>query len=343
MVDRRSPSILQAPARRRLSNRVSPRLALLSFFLMLLAGCARPPADHLGDAILYQTAAPPRVAASHTPVFLVQEPAETFNKIGRPAIREVPDAPPEVFVDPAQPAIFYERQEFQTAKGHYTNLVYRIHFPEVPLGWDRINLTAGRNPGLLIIYTFDDRATLLLVTTVHTCGCYLAFLPTEALEAKAYPPDWPAGRQMVYGYSLPSVINLPRQESDDRLMFTLASQTHRIRDVGLVGKDEREGLPAQEMALLPMDDLYALPYRDRTTPFFETTGDKAGYVKDSMKILERLFLSWLALDLHVGEDKAYSVLDESGIPFYTSLKFWARSASDMKDFPQFLSYWGWQF
>lgn len=343
MVGRRIPSILQAPARRRVFDRVFPQVSLLSFWFILLVGCARPPADHPDDAVLYRTTAPPTVAAIHAPAFLVQEPAEAFNKIGKPGIRDVPGEHPAVFVAPEQPAIYYEEQVFQTAKGHYTNLVYRIHFPEVPLGWDRINLTAGRNPGLLVIYTFDDRRTLLLVTTVHTCGCYLAFLPTEALAAEAYPPGWPAGRQTVYGYTLPSVINLPRQESDDRLVFTLASQTHRIRDIGLFGRDEREALPAQEMALLPMRDLYALPYRQRTTPFFETSGDKAGYVKDSMKILERLFLSWLALDLHVGEDKAYSVLDDSGIPFYTSLKFWARNASDMKDFPQFLSYWGWQF
>ena len=345
MGDRHISSFLQATALRRLFERVPLRAALLflAVWSMFLTGCARPPADNLQDVALYQTTPPPAVAAIYAPAFLVQDPAQPFNKIGTPSAREAPGKSPEVFVDPEQPAIYYEIQEFQTAKGHYTNLVYRIHFPEVPLDWTRINLTAGRNPGILVIYTLDDRAQLLLVTTVHTCGCYLAFLPTEAMPTEAYPSDWPVGSQRVYGYTLPSRIGVPRQESDERIMFTLASETHRIRDVGIAGADGRKPLPRHEMMLLPMYALYALPYKDRTIPFFETEGCKAGYVQDSMKILERLFLSWLALDLHVGEDKAYSVNDGSDAIFYTSLKFWARSASDMKDFPGFLSYWGWKF
>lgn len=338
-------SFLQATALRRLIERAVQWLALLflAVWPMLLTGCAHPPAAHLEDVALYQAAAPPAVAAVHTPAFLVQDPSEAFNKIGMPNAREVPGKNPEVFVDPEQPAIYYEIQEFHTAKASYTNLIYRIHFPEVPLDWGRINLTAGRNPGLLVIYTLDDRAELLLVTTVHTCGCYLAFLPTEALPTEAYPPDWPVGSQRVYGYTLPSRVGLPRQESDDRIMFTLAGETHRVRDVGIAEADDREALPRHEMVLLPMHALYALPYKDRTIPFFETEGCKAGYVKDNIKILERLFMSWWAFDLHVGEDKAYSVYDGSDVIFYTSLKFWARSASDMKDFPGFLSYWGWKF
>ncbi|OGR18339.1 MAG: hypothetical protein A2X81_00345 [Desulfobacterales bacterium GWB2_56_26] len=345
MGGRHISSFLQTTALRRLFERVVQWLALLflSVWPLLLNGCAHPPADDLHDVALYQTAAPPAVAAIHTPTFLVQVPSQAFNRIGTPSAREVPGKNPEVFIDPEQPAIYYEIQEFRTAKGRYTNLIYRIHFPEVPLDWARINLTAGRNPGLLIIYTLDDRAELLLVTTVHTCGCYLAFLPTEALPTKAYPPDWPVGSQRVYGYTLPSSIGLPRQESDDRIMFTIASEIHRVRDVGITKGDYRETLPRHEMMLLPMHALYALPYKDRTIPFFETEGCKAGYVKDNMKILERLFMSWWAFDLHVGEDKAYSAHDHSDAIFYTSLKFWARSASDMKDFPGFLSYWGWEF
>lgn len=345
MSQRRISLFLSATALRRPGARVIcwPALLLLSFWLTLLNGCAQPPADRLQDVALYESAAPPTVAAIHTPAFLVQDPAEAFNKIGTPRAREVPGEDPEIFVDPKQPAIFYEIQEFQTAQGRYTNLVYRIHFPEVPLDWHRINLTAGRNPGLLVIYTLDDQARLLLVTTVHTCGCYLAFLPTEALPTEAYPADWPVGWQRVYGYTLPSSIRLPRQESDDRIIFTVAGETHRIRDVGIAEGKDRKTPPRQEMTLLPMSSLYALPYKDRTVSFFETAGCKAGYVQDSMKILERLLMSWWALDLHVGEDKAYTVHDQSDVTFYTSLKFWARNASDMKDFPKFLAYWGWRF
>jgi hypothetical protein len=320
-------------------------VVLLLLAWPLLAGCARPGPVRQETAALYQTdqaGAPPAVAATLTPAFLAEKGSEQFNKIGTPAIRAVPGGGRQVLVDPARPAIFYEIQEFRTAKGHYTNLIYRIHFPEVPLDWDMINLTAGRNPGILIIYTLDDRPQPVLITTVHTCGCYLAFLPTAALPRESYPEGWPEDSQEVYGYTLPSRLPLPRAASDDRVMFTLASQTHRIRDVSIVSGETRNQFPArQTLAPTPMHALFALPYELGTTSLFETEGCRAGYVKDSLKILERLFMSWWAFDLHVGEDKAYSVEDPSGRVFYTSLKFWQREASDMKDFPKFLAYWGW--
>ena len=320
-----------------------PAILLLSAWAMLVTGCARPPLGQPEDVTLFLAPAPPAVAAALTPVFLADQSSEPFNRIGRPSVREVPGRDPQVFVDPDNPAIYYEIREFSTAQGRYTNLVYRIHFPEVPLGWGRINLTAGRNPGLLVIYTLNDRAELLLVTTVHTCGCYLAFLPTQNLPPGAYPPDWPGKTQQVFGYTLPGEIGPPREEFAERIMFSLASETHRVRDVDILDREAKEKLPRREMALLPMRALYALPYQDGTIPFFETEGCREGYVKDNTKILERLLMSWWAFDLRVGEDKAYSVHDQSDTIFYTSLKFWARRASDMKDFPRFLAYWGWKF
>lgn len=91
-----------------------------------------------------------------------------------------------------------------------------------------------------------------------------------------------------------------------------------------------------------MLDLYYLPYQDKTVSFFETEGSRKGYVKDNTKLLERFLISWWAFDFQVGEDKAYSTHDKSDTVFNTSLKFWARKASDLKDFPKFLDYWGWR-
>lgn len=317
--------------------------------LLLLAcpvfftGCARSPADRLAEVALYQSPAPPSVAARYAPAYLIREPSAPFNKIGTPSVRKVPGDDPEIFVNPETPSIYYEIQEFSTERGSYTNLIYRIHFQEVPLNWGRLNLTSGRNPGLLVIYTLDEKANLLLVTTVQTCGCYLAFLPTTALPPEAFPPDWPTDFQWIYGYTLPSRLSLPPGHSEDRIVFTLASETHRIHDVTVTSGDTRQTIPDQrEITLMPMHALYRLPYQDGTVAFFETEGCRAGYVKNNTKILERLFMSWWAFDLHVGEDKAYSAFDKSETAFYTSLKFWARQASDLKDFPGFLTYWGWK-
>lgn len=317
---------------------------LLVIIGLTFSGCARPSTQQTESPALYLSPIPPSVAAGHAPAYLIRDPSATFNKIGTPSIRATTGGEPEIFVDPERATIYFESQEFQTAKGRYTNLIYRIHFQEVPLDWVRINLTAGRNPGLLFIFTLDETRTLLLVTSVHTCGCFLAFLPTDAMPRSAFPADWSMDRQSVYGQSLPGILHLGKDQAKSRLVFALASETHRVSDVNVADGDILKiSADPVIMDLLPMQALHNLPYRDQPVSFFATDGSRAGYVKDNTKILERLLISWWAMDLYVGEDKAYGKDDKSGAVFYTSLKFWDRKASDLKDFPGFLAYWGWQF
>jgi len=315
-------------------------LALVSLFI---GGCGHSPLGPFDRTTLFNTPAPPSLAALHAPVFLVRDAEKSFNRIGTPQVVTDSDGEPLVLVDAKQPTIFFEAQEFTTARGSYTNLVYRIHFEEVPLSLTSPNLTGGRNPGLLFIYTLDESGRLLLVTTVHSCGCYLAFLPTSAMPRDFLPADWSAEPQMVYGYSLPSLLHLPEGQENNRIAFTLEDETHRISGV-TIGDDIflGTGVGQVPVQLRPMLDLFSLPYQDRTLSFFETEGARKGYVRNNTKILERIFISWWAFDLHVGEDKAYSVNDTSDTVFYTSLKFWARSASDLKNFRDFLQYWGWR-
>jgi hypothetical protein len=311
-------------------------------WVLFLSGCARPPSTSLPESTLYLPAPPEATSSANTPAFLVKDADQKFNKIGSPAARPDDDQQPNIYVDPENPAVFFETRKFSTAKGRYTNLVYRIHFPEVPLSWTSINLTAGQNPGILFIYTLDEAENLLLVTTVHSCGCYLAFFPTEAMPRESLPIEWKAEPQDIYGYTLPSGLNFPSDKSDSRITFTLESETHRISGVNLTEGPARQGMQQVQMPVKPMLDLFALPYQGKTVSFFETEGSLKGYVKNNTKILERLFISWWAFDLHVGQDKAYSIHDTSDQVFYTSLKFWAREVSDLKNFPEFLNYWGWR-
>ncbi len=326
-----------------LANRFTALSLCLTIWTLFLAGCAHPPGNPSNQTALYLPPAPASITAAHTPAFLLKESAKPFNKIGSPSAGTGNGTEPEIYVDPGKPAVYFEAQEFTTAKGLYTNLIYRIHFQEVPLGWTSLNLTAGRNPGILFIYTLDEAGTLLLVTTVHTCGCYLAFFPTKAMPRAALPNTWSTEPQSVYGYTLPSSLQFTDEHADTRIAFTLESETHRISAVTVTDSLTRQAIAHQvPMHLKPMLDLYYLPYRDKTVAFFETEGAHKGYVKDNMKIFERLLISWWAFDLHVGEDKAYSAHDKSDTVFYTSLKFWARKASDLKNFPEFLNYWGWR-
>ncbi len=94
--------------------------------------------------------------------------------------------------------------------------------------------------------------------------------------------------------------------------------------------------------LAPIAALDALPADGQTTSFFETSGARKGYVKGSSKPLERLLISWWALDWRVGQDKRYGPAEEMNTTFYTSLKPWRREQSDMWPFAEFLRYWGWR-
>ncbi len=311
--------------------------------LALLTSCAHSPTNRITKEVFYETPQLASVDARNTPIFLIKEAEKQYNRIGKPSVRESTDQKTEVFVDPNKPAIYFETQEFTTAKGTYKNLLYRIHFEQVPFALDKFNLTAGKNPGILIIYTLDSNGQLLLVTTVHTCGCFLAFFPTNALPRQSFPDNRPAESQWIYGYTLPSLLQLSQKPNSERLVFTLESEIHRISDVALLKNNLLLHAPDSiEMKLFMMNDLYHLPYKDRTESFFEMDGARKGYVRNNSKFLERLFISWWAFDCYVGQDKAYGDADTSNTIFYTSLKFWDRQASDLKNFPRFLSYWGWK-
>jgi hypothetical protein len=313
---------------------------LLVFFVVILSACTSTPRS---PALVYLPTPPIGVAPVHSPVFLVDDGEQPFNRIGTPTAQEQGSGDPLVLVDPAKASIYFEKQQFTTTKGSYTNLIYRLHFSEVPFLWTSPHLTAGNNPGLLIIYTLDQASTLLLVTSVHTCGCFFAFTPTSAMPPSFFPDNWSVERQEVYGQSLPGLLPLPTEASATRLLFSLESETHRIREAAAVSAASLEQFATdRNIAMRPMRDLYALPYREGIVSFFEDKGPRQGYVKNNTKIWERLLMSWWAFDLYVGEDKAYSLLDKSDTVFYTSLKFWARKDSDLKKFPQFLTYWGWQ-
>ena len=311
-------------------------LVLCLVFLSLLTSCASSPTVQTQKEILYVAPQPATIKKFHTPAFLIKEPEEQYNKIGMPSVREVANHKPEIYVAPDKPAIFFETQKFTTAKGTYKNLIYRIHFEQVPFALGKFNLTAGNNPGILIIYTLDAKEQLLLVTTVNTCGCFLAFFPTKALPDKSFPADWPIKSQWVYGYNLPSLLQPNQPENSERIVFTLESETHRISDVVVSEQDTLQKVNETiDMGLFSMDYLYQLPFKDNTESFFEMDGARKGYVRNNIKILERLFISWWAFDLHVGEDKAYGSADTSETIFYTSLKFWDRKSSDLKNFPAF--------
>ena len=319
------------------------RLSAFSLFFALivsLSGCCTKPPNPITTALYNSQVLRTVPFLPHPPAFHVKSADQPYNKIGTPLVTEK-DGFPLVMVKSTTPTMYAEQATFSTQKGTYTNHIFRIHFPRVPFDWCNLHITAGNNPGLLIIYTLDRADRLVLITTVHTCGCFLAFIPTEDLAEEFYPPDWPQETQSVYGHTLPAILGSQHSTAQIPYYFTLESGTHRISDISQKISNDPNLVLAPIMEIQPMEDLYRLPYKDKNISFFEEKGRREGYVKNNSKILERLLISWWAFDWYVGEDKAYGKNDSSTTPFYTSLKFWQRSNSDMKNFPKFLAYWGW--
>jgi hypothetical protein len=219
-----------------------------------------------------------------------------------------------------------------------------MHFEKVPFSLLPFHLTTGRNSGLLVVITLDDTDAPILVTMVHTCGCYLAFVPTNHLPANALPEGWDPVTQRVFGVRLPGRLAFPASLDDDaRLQITLVSGTHRVIDVAVAAHAEVERTHRNvRFPLLPMATLEGVPLDEGTTSFYREAGARKGYVKGSFKPLELMLMSWWALDLRVGVDKAYGESAETGAVFYTSLRPWRRHASDMWNFSTFLRFYGWR-
>ncbi len=316
--------------------------ALLIVIGLLITGCAGrsnlPPQEQHITVVPQATEESP--VAVLAPAFLLQGTQHPYNRIGQVVASSRGDRE-TISINTESPVVYAESRPFSTEKGVYTNLIYRIHFSELPYSLIPFHLGAGRHVGLLIILTLDARQRVLLVTTANTCGCYALTIPTATLPPSSYPEAWPMTPIPLYGERLPA--RLPAIETDDVLQAVIRADVHRIMDLQVVARAslvDETGVPA---TMLPLDILDRLPLDDGgTTSLYYKSWPLSGHVKGAIKPWESLLLSLVSLDFFVGMDKEYGDTGKSGNPFYTSLKPWNRSASDMNDFPAYLRFNGWK-
>ena len=163
---------------------------LLSGFLfpalVFLSGCATQSVKDQNtttqDQTAFITANNDDLLQAFAPVFLINNDTEDYNLIGTPSVRIQPDNAQQVFIDPQQATLYAEKRDFTTTHDTYTNLIYRIHFKETPGGIFPYYLGKGKNVGHIIIVTLNSNDKPVLYTSVHSCGCYLAFVPTTHLN-----------------------------------------------------------------------------------------------------------------------------------------------------------------
>lgn len=305
------------------------------FTLIVLTGCASNSHNYQQSITVLPENASEVDERKIVPVFTTLESGKPYNRIG--FVEAVDDGDEvEVRVNPASPAVYFQTSTFTTDKGEYTNEVYRIHFEKTPFNY----LTAGKYPGILVILTCDQNNHLVLVTTVMTCGCYVAIMPTEWLQKERFPANWPEETINIYGETLPASLGMviPGQYID----FTIRPGAHRIMDIQVVNQSEFSSRGIQTAVIQDSDRLYYLQTpKGKETSFFYTSWPLTGHVKGAFKWWEMVLLSIPSLDLFVGMDKDFGSTEKTGNPFYTSLQPWFRSASDMNDFATFLQFHGW--
>ncbi len=321
-------------------SRILPLFFPVLFFISLLSGCGSYRAILPSDTLAYTINEKESPLQLYAPQFYIQAPEESYNRIGGVIYSERDKM---VLVDPEIPTIYGEQRSFIGDSGQqYSNFVYRVHFQGTPLSFLPFYLGAGENIGLLIIVTVNGQNEPVLYTSLHTCGCYLAFIPTSYLAKESLPSGWQQGKQNIYGETLPGMFEIDKDvDTVPQFHVQVRAATHRIMDAWLDKATEVEGVETADIAIKPMRSLkYIETGNSYSTSFFESGGSRTGYVKRSQKIWERLFISWWVLDYRVGEDKYLGQDIDDGPVFYTSLKPWAREASDLRDFSGFLHYWG---
>lgn len=314
-------------------------LLLLILLTSYLTGCSPLSGGHaLRETV--QLEQPETATARILPVFTTLESGETYNRIGTV---EALDKSGRVIVrvNGARPTVYEASASFTTTKGEYTNSIYRVHFEKTPFSLFPFHLTAGKHPGLLVFLTRDENQHLVLVTTVHTCGCYVAILPTGWLAADAYPDNWPESEVDIYGETLPA--RLPLVVPGESIELVIRPDTHRIMGINVItGKEQadRNLVTAEIRSQKSLRNLHT--EQGNETSFYYSGWPLTGHVKSAFKWWELLLLSIPSLDLFVGMDKDYGSTELTGNPFYTSLQPWYRSRSDMNQFSTFLQFHGWE-
>ena len=117
-----------------------------------------------------------------------------------------------------------------------------------------MDLLSGRLDGVVIRVTLDAQGQPLIYDSIHPCGCYHMFFPTERVVLKP-PPDG----DMEWAF-IP--ISAPTLALPQRLVVRTESRTHYIVSIGADRGESTGGGHGTPYDLLEDQALRALPMPD---------------------------------------------------------------------------------
>ena len=225
--------------------------------------------DSLGQLQL-QPDAVSQIFSTYAPVFTIEDSGE-FDRVGMVGFTNEQ----QVQVDIAQPTVYthlaYTRFEGKTLP----QLVYIAWFPDRPKNGVS-DLLGGRLDGIIWRVTLDDDGMPLLFDSIHPCGCYHMFFPTERLRAIAAPTKY-----TEWAFSPKRLTQRPEAV---RLNITVQTKTHYLANVAV----DMEGAidDVQSYSLKPYNELRSI----KTAQGFVNLFGLNGIVKGSER--GERFLLW---------------------------------------------------
>jgi hypothetical protein len=191
------------------------------------------------------------------------------------------DGGKRVVVDTTRP-VAYARVAYTRLAGRVVpQLVYTFWFPSRP-AQSYLDALAGNLDGLIWRVTLGPDLKPLAYDTIHPCGCYHLFYPTDRVRARPGPIEG----QGPYdeGLFVPQPVDAPRD--GERQLLRIASRTHYLRRVANVA-DTNAGV--LEYSLRDENELRVLPWPNESAP----RGTRSAYGTDGLvagsERLERLF------------------------------------------------------
>ena len=154
-----------------------------------------------------------RLFARFAPIFEI-DVAQDDDLIGRPRW----DAGPIAQLDTALPVVYTRLSHVRFESRTLAQLNYVIWFPSRPASGS-FDILAGRIDGITWRITLDTDGTPLLYDSMHNCGCYHLFLPTEKLRFDGNGP----------GFEEPFLMPQRLSPADGRLVVRIAHRTHYVQ------------------------------------------------------------------------------------------------------------------
>lgn len=133
-----------------------------------------------------------------------------------------------IAVDTARPAAYVRTAYTHLAGRIRLQIVYTFWFPARPAEHP-LDLLAGRLDGLIWRVTLDETGAPLLYDSIHPCGCYHLFFPTEAVVARPQPDT------LDEGLFVPQPA--PSLAPGERIVLRVAARTHYLQRISVQPAD----------------------------------------------------------------------------------------------------------